>query len=130
MSKISVLGLGAMGSRMASNLLKAGHSVTVWNTRPDAAATLVVAGATKATTPREAATNADFVISMVRDNEASREVRLSGDDGALVDRFAKERRRRCCRRNKGNLRHRRLESSSKLSVKQCARRKFRGAVSN
>jgi 3-hydroxyisobutyrate dehydrogenase-like beta-hydroxyacid dehydrogenase len=36
MSKISVLGLGAMGSRMAAHLVKAGHDVTVWNlhTRP------------------------------------------------------------------------------------------------
>ncbi len=84
MSKISFLGLGAMGSRMASNLLKAGHSVTVWNRTPDTATALVSAGATLAATPREAATSADFVIAMLRDNEASREVWLSIDSGALA----------------------------------------------
>lgn len=31
MSNIAFLGLGAMGSRMAARLLKAGHQVTVWN---------------------------------------------------------------------------------------------------
>jgi 3-hydroxyisobutyrate dehydrogenase len=85
MSKISVLGLGAMGSRMASNLLKAGHWVTVWNRTPDAAVTVVAAGARQAATPKEAAIEAEFVISMLRDDEASREVWLSGENGALSD---------------------------------------------
>lgn len=31
MSNITVLGLGAMGSRMAARLIAAGHKVTVWN---------------------------------------------------------------------------------------------------
>jgi len=34
MSKVAFLGLGAMGSRMAANLLKAGHELTVWNLTP------------------------------------------------------------------------------------------------
>jgi 3-hydroxyisobutyrate dehydrogenase len=38
MTKVTVLGLGAMGSRMAANLLKAGHAVTVWNRSPEASA--------------------------------------------------------------------------------------------
>jgi hypothetical protein len=42
MSKISVLGLGAMGSRMAAHLIKAGHDVTVWNRTADATKPLVV----------------------------------------------------------------------------------------
>ena len=37
MSNVAFLGLGAMGSRMAANLLKAGHALTVWNLIPDAA---------------------------------------------------------------------------------------------
>jgi 3-hydroxyisobutyrate dehydrogenase len=73
MTKISILGLGAMGSRMAANLLKAGHAVTVWNRTHAAAVDLVVAGAKKAATPREAVDGADFVIATVRDDEASRE---------------------------------------------------------
>ena len=31
MAKVTVLGIGAMGSRMAISLLNAGHQVTVWN---------------------------------------------------------------------------------------------------
>lgn len=83
MSNVSVLGLGAMGSRMATNLLKAGHSVTVWNRTPEAAAALVTAGAKQAATPKSAVTGADFVIAMVRDDDASREVWLS-ESGALA----------------------------------------------
>jgi 3-hydroxyisobutyrate dehydrogenase len=55
MTKVTVLGLGAMGSRMAANLLKAGHAVTVWNRSPEAAKTLVTAGAKLAASPKAAA---------------------------------------------------------------------------
>jgi len=83
MSNVSVLGLGAMGSRMASHLLKAGHSVTVWNRTPEAAAVLEALGAIQASTPKEAVICADFVIAMLRDDKASRTVWLSSD-GALA----------------------------------------------
>lgn len=83
MAKISVLGLGAMGSRMAASLLEAGHAVTVWNRTPTAADALVAAGAKRAATPRDAAADADFVIAMVRDDEASRSIWLDGETGAL-----------------------------------------------
>ena len=46
-SKVAFLGLGAMGSRMAANLLKAGHAVTAWNRSPAAAEALVASGAKK-----------------------------------------------------------------------------------
>lgn len=82
--KITVLGLGAMGSRMAANLLKAGYVVTVWNRTPGAAAALVAAGARQAPTPREAVAGANFVIAMVRDDEASSETWLAPDVGALA----------------------------------------------
>ena len=52
MSKIGFLGLGAMGSRMAANLLKAGHTVTVWNRSPEAAEVLVASGARRASSPK------------------------------------------------------------------------------
>ena len=84
MSKnIALLGLGAMGSRMAANLLKADHALTVWNRTPEAAAALVAQGAKQAPTPRQAAAGADFVFAMVRDDEASREIWLSPHHGAL-----------------------------------------------
>ncbi len=84
MAQITVLGMGAMGSRMAAALLKAGHDVTVWNRSPDKTVPLVAAGAIAATSPRSAVANADFVISMVRDNEASRQVWLDQHIGALA----------------------------------------------
>src|ERR1700733_551551 len=84
MMKITVLGLGAMGSRMTVNLLKTGHEVTVWNRTPDTAGALLGAGAKQAPTPREAAVGADFVIAMVRDDEASRTTWLAPDTGALA----------------------------------------------
>ncbi|NEX61028.1 NAD(P)-dependent oxidoreductase [Noviherbaspirillum galbum] len=84
MTRISVLGTGAMGSRMAANLIKAGHAVTVWNRTPEAAASLVSAGARQARTPQEAAAGAEFVMSMVRDDDASREVWLAPGTGALA----------------------------------------------
>ncbi len=73
-----------MGSRMALNLLKAGHQVTVWNRSPAAAAELVSLGARQAGTPKEAARGAAFVFAMVRDDAASRQVWLDPETGALA----------------------------------------------
>lgn len=84
MSKIAFLGLGAMGSRMVANLLKAGHEVTVWNRTAASAEPLIAAGAKQASTPKDAATGTEFVFAMVRDNEASREVWLDPATGALA----------------------------------------------
>ena len=82
-SSVSILGLGAMGARMAARLLAAGHPVTVWNRTPEAAGPLRDQGAAVAPTPREAAAAGDIVVSIVRDDEASRAV-WSGPDGALA----------------------------------------------
>ncbi|WP_026202108.1 NAD(P)-dependent oxidoreductase [Bradyrhizobium sp. WSM2793] len=85
MSKnIALLGLGAMGARMAANLIKAEHALTVWNRTPEAAAALVRMGAKQAATPKEAASGVDFVFAMLRDDEASRDVWLSPNHGALA----------------------------------------------
>nr|WP_320133623.1 NAD(P)-dependent oxidoreductase [uncultured Holophaga sp.] len=84
MAHVAFLGLGAMGSRMAANLLKAGHSLSVWNRTPAAAQPLVAAGASQASSPREAAQGAAFVFAMVRDDEASREVWLDPTTGAFA----------------------------------------------
>ncbi|MBX9849751.1 MAG: NAD(P)-dependent oxidoreductase, partial [Rhodocyclaceae bacterium] len=75
--------LGAMGSRMARNLVAAGHAVTVWNRSPDVAGPLQQAGAEVGATPRDAAKGADVVISMVRDDAASRFVWTDSVAGAL-----------------------------------------------
>lgn len=79
-----MLGMGAMGSRMAANLLKAGHELTVWNRDQAKTTALVEAGARLAGTPAAAVREAEFVISMVRDVEASRRVWLDPATGALA----------------------------------------------
>ena len=82
MAKVSVLGMGAMGSRMAISLIQAGHRVTVWNRSIEKTESVIKAGAEVASTPRSAVKEAEYVISMVRDNEASQDVWL-GENGAL-----------------------------------------------
>ena len=83
MKNVAFLGLGAMGLRMAANIVNAGHQVTVWNRTPSKADGLVINGAKLAETPRQAAQDADFVIAMVRDDHASKEVWLDPDTGAF-----------------------------------------------
>lgn len=84
MAKIAFLGLGAMGSRMASHLITAGHELAVWNRDARKAAPLVEKGARSASSPRQAAQGAEFVIAMLRDDTASRQVWLDKDHGALA----------------------------------------------
>jgi 3-hydroxyisobutyrate dehydrogenase-like beta-hydroxyacid dehydrogenase len=83
MTKVAVLGLGAMGSRMTKKLLEAGHELFIYNRTPDNAESLETLGAIRAGTPKEAAAQADVVISMVSDDEASREVWLARETGAV-----------------------------------------------
>jgi 3-hydroxyisobutyrate dehydrogenase len=82
MKKIAFLGLGTMGAGMTGRLLDAGFPLTVWNRNPQRAEPLRQRGATVAATPREAAANADVVVAMVADDDASRAV-WTGPDGAL-----------------------------------------------
>ena len=83
MTRIAFLGLGAMGSRMARRLLAASHDVAVWNRTPGVDEELVALGAKRAGSPRDAAAQADVVIAMVRDDDASRAVWLDAAHGAL-----------------------------------------------
>jgi 3-hydroxyisobutyrate dehydrogenase len=80
---IALLGIGTMGRGMAANLLKAGFPLTVYNRTRSKAEPLTAQGATIANTPAEAAKNADVVISILADDNASRTAWL-GDDGALA----------------------------------------------
>lgn len=85
MTAVAVLGLGAMGSRMALALRKAGHAVTGWNrTHLPADHALLAASLHLARTPAEAVQTADVVLAMVRDDAASRQVWLDPDHGALA----------------------------------------------
>ncbi|WP_432260874.1 NAD(P)-dependent oxidoreductase [Cupriavidus sp. TMH.W2] len=72
--KVSVIGLGAMGTAMAANLLKAGHEVWVWNRSPAAADTLVAAGAIRCATAAEAFAGAPVVMSVLGDDAAVEQV--------------------------------------------------------
>jgi 3-hydroxyisobutyrate dehydrogenase len=83
MTNIAFIGTGIMGAGMARNLLKAGYNVTVWNRTGAKTAPLVEAGAKRAGTPAEAATGADFIISIVGEDNASREVWF-GPNGVLA----------------------------------------------
>src|SRR5881628_1745921 len=77
--KIAFLGLGIMGGGMARRLLANGFPVTVFNRDPEKSRSFPqVAGS-----PREAASQADVIISMVADDNASRAMWL-GETGALA----------------------------------------------
>lgn len=81
--EVAILGLGIMGSGMASRLLSADFAVTVYNRSREKSSPLVSAGAFAAATPREAASRSRVILSMVSNDDASRDVWL-GDNGALA----------------------------------------------
>jgi 3-hydroxyisobutyrate dehydrogenase-like beta-hydroxyacid dehydrogenase len=83
MARVAVVGLGAMGSRIARRFLDAGHELTVWNRDAARAEPLVAAGASAAQTPAEAARQAEAVVTMVADPEALATV-TEGPDGAAA----------------------------------------------
>lgn len=84
MSRIAVLGTGAMGSRIAQNLLNANYQVIVYNRTAAKAKPLVDRGAIFAATPREAAEQANVVMGMVTDNDISQTVWLDSQTGAVA----------------------------------------------
>jgi 3-hydroxyisobutyrate dehydrogenase len=65
MSRIAFIGLGNMGGPMAANLLKAGHTLHVFDLAADAIAHAVSHGATATNTAMEAVQAAEVVISML-----------------------------------------------------------------
>src|SRR5205085_2080149 len=81
--RVAFLGLGIMGHAMATNLVKAGHEVTVWNRTPGK----MVEGAGIAPTPSAAAQGAEVIWLCVSDTAAV-EKTLFGPEGvepALAD---------------------------------------------
>jgi 3-hydroxyisobutyrate dehydrogenase-like beta-hydroxyacid dehydrogenase len=79
---IGFIGLGNMGRGMAANLIKAGHSVTVYNRSPGKAEALVTQGATAAGTVAEAS-RGEVVFTMLADDRAVEAVTF-GDDGIVA----------------------------------------------
>lgn len=82
MSQIAFIGLGNMGGPMAINLIKAGHSLSVFDLVPAAVQTLVDAGATKAASAVDAVKGAEVVISMLPASQHVEALYL-GDNGLL-----------------------------------------------
>ena len=83
MSKIGFIGLGDMGQVIVPRLLEAGHTVTGWNRSPGKSKSLEDAGMMIASTPAEAAKNADIVLSIVTDGNAVKDVSL-GENGIIT----------------------------------------------
>jgi 3-hydroxyisobutyrate dehydrogenase-like beta-hydroxyacid dehydrogenase len=79
MSKIAFLGLGQMGTPMATRLLDAGHDLVVWNRTSGRATPLVEPGAGLAPSPLEAAAGAEFAITMLATSKAVEEVLFETD---------------------------------------------------
>ncbi len=80
---VAFLGLGAMGAPMATNLLKAGFTVNVWNRSPARCEPLGRLGATVCDRIGQAVADADFVVSIIADDQATREVML-GTQGVVA----------------------------------------------
>ena len=74
--KISFIGLGIMGSRMAANLLKSGVELTVFNRSEEPRKRLVEQGANEANSIEEAVVDANIVFSMLSKPEVVGEVMI------------------------------------------------------
>jgi 3-hydroxyisobutyrate dehydrogenase-like beta-hydroxyacid dehydrogenase len=79
MPRVALIGLGRMGRPMATALLRAGFSLTVYNRTPRE-----LDGAEIASSPAEAAARADVLITMVSDAAAAREVLAGVDRRGLI----------------------------------------------
>ena len=79
--EIGFIGLGNMGKAIAGLLLGSGHKVRVWNRSPQAVQELVAKGAQAASKTAELGT-ADFLLSMLANDTATRSVIV--DEGVLA----------------------------------------------
>jgi 3-hydroxyisobutyrate dehydrogenase len=84
MARVAFIGLGRMGHGMAGRYLDAGFDVAVWNRSKAKAEDLIARGAKWATSPEDAAIDAAAVVTMVADDDASREVWLTKDGAAAT----------------------------------------------
>lgn len=82
MAKIGFIGLGNMGGPMACNLVKAGHSVTVFDLSADAMAHLATQGAQTASAVKQVCEGADYVISMLPAGKHVRAI-YCGENGLI-----------------------------------------------
>ena len=80
---VGFIGLGHMGGPMSANILAAGHDLVVHDVRAEAAADLLAAGATSASSPSETGAGRDVVITMLPTPRHVADVML-GPDGLLA----------------------------------------------
>jgi 3-hydroxyisobutyrate dehydrogenase-like beta-hydroxyacid dehydrogenase len=78
--KIAFIGLGRMGMGMARNLLRAGHTVSVFNRSREKAVALAADGARAASSPADACHDAEAVMTMLADDQALEQI-VFGNDG-------------------------------------------------
>ena len=83
MAKIGFIGLGNMGGPMASNLVKAGHSVKGFDLVPASVQAVEKNGVAVADSIGEAARDVDVVMTMLPAGEHVRQV-YTGEDGVLA----------------------------------------------
>jgi len=80
--KVAFIGLGTMGIGMSINILKAGHEVTVHNRTRQKEEAVAKEGAKRVESPKEAAADAEIIITMVSDTPDVEEVVL-GAEGVI-----------------------------------------------
>jgi len=82
MANVAFIGLGVMGLAMSKNIVSAGHNVTGYDVSKQAMDALVAHGGTSASSAADAATGANFVITMLPNGDVVREA-IFGKDGAV-----------------------------------------------
>ncbi|WP_028980153.1 NAD(P)-dependent oxidoreductase [Sporocytophaga myxococcoides] len=82
--KITFIGLGIMGSRMAANLIKGGNELLVWNRSQGKAEALKQSGAKLASSVVAAVKDADILITMLSSPEVIEEIAL-GKEGIIMN---------------------------------------------
>src|SRR6195952_2161622 len=80
--EIGFIGLGKMGFPMARRLIEAGHQLTVFDTRKEAADKLVALGAQAASSPKDIADRCETVLASLPSLQASLDV-ASGAGGVI-----------------------------------------------
>ncbi len=78
-TKIGFVGLGIMGRPMAKNLLKAGHTLTIYDIAPAGMDDVAAAGAARGSSPKDVAAKSDVIITMVPDGPEVEQAVLGGD---------------------------------------------------
>lgn len=81
--KVAFIGLGRMGAGIAMNILKAGFELTVYNRTQSKMRSLLNEGAAGASSPKEAATGADVILTCLMDDQSVLDV-VTGEHGLLA----------------------------------------------